>query len=121
MTLSYILDENVDLAYQIQLLKRNSSLVVFAVGDPGMPPKSTLDPEILCWCEEQNLVLVTNNRASMPIHLADHIAQGRHVPGIFILNSNLSMGRTIDELIIIAETALDDEYQDVITYLPVTK
>ena len=39
MTLSYLLDENVDLAYQVELLKRNPSLVVFAVGDPGMPPK----------------------------------------------------------------------------------
>ena len=121
MTISYLLDENVDLAYQVQLLKRNPSLVVFAVGDPGMPPKSTLDPEILCWCEEQDLVLVTNNRTSMPIHLTDHIAQGRHVPGIFILNANLIMGRMIDELIIIAETAIEDEYQDVITYLPVTR
>lgn len=37
----------------------------------------------------------------------------------YLLDENVD--RTIDELIIIAETAFDDEYQDVITYLPVTK
>ena len=79
MTLKYLLDENVDLIYQTQLQRRNPHLVVWAVGDPGAPPKSTLDPEILCWCEEYNCLLVTNNRKSMPIHLTDHIAQGRHV------------------------------------------
>ncbi|MEG4572341.1 DUF5615 family PIN-like protein [Microcoleus sp. N3A4] len=73
MTLRYLLDENVDSAYQIQLLRRNPSLTVLSVGDPGTPPKSTLDPDILCWCEEQGFVLVTNNRSSMPVHLTDHI------------------------------------------------
>jgi hypothetical protein len=90
MTLKYLLDENVDLIYQSQLQRRNHDVVVWAVGNPGTPPKSTLEPEILRWCEEYNCVLVTNNRKSMPVHLTDHIAEGRHVPGILILNPDLS-------------------------------
>ena len=46
---------------------------------------------------------------------------GRHVPGIFILNTNLSMGENLDELIVIAETSFEDEYQDRIEYLPLTR
>ncbi len=65
-------------------------------------------------------MLVTNNRTSMPVHLADHIAEGRHVPGIFILNPKLSMGQNIDELILIAEGSFDNEYQDQIVNLPLT-
>lgn len=53
------------------------------------------------------------------MHLADHLAQNRHIPGIFILNSNMSIGETIDELILIAECAFEDEYQDQIVYLPI--
>ena len=117
MTLKYLLDENVDIVYQPQLLKRNSSLVILVVGDTGAPSKSTLDPEILRWCEEYNFVLVTHNRSSMPIHLAAHIAQKRHIPGILILNANLSIGQNIDELILIAEASFDNEYQDRIEYL----
>jgi hypothetical protein len=48
MSLKYLLDENVDRVYQTQLLQREPSLVVWAVGDPGAPARSTLDPEIIC-------------------------------------------------------------------------
>ncbi len=118
MSLKFLLDENVDLIYKAQLQRRKTDVVVWAVGDPGAPPKSTLDPEILCWCEEHNCLLLTNNRKSMPIHLTDHIAQCRHVPGILILNPDLSIGQTLDELILIAEASFDDEYQDQIVHLP---
>jgi hypothetical protein len=114
----YLIDENVNPIYQIQLLRQNSDLVVWAVGDEGVPPNGTLDPEILIWCEEHGFILVTNNRTSMPPHLTEHMTQGRHVPGIFILNPNMSIGETIDELILIAQASRDDEYQDYITHLP---
>jgi hypothetical protein len=54
----------------------------------------------------------------MPVHLQDHIAGGGHIPGIFVLSPELSMGETIDELILIGEGSLPDEYQDQIRYLP---
>lgn len=118
MSLKFLLDENVAPLYQTQLRQRKPDLVVWIVGDPGTPPKSTLDPEILCWCEEYNFVLVTNNRKSMPVHLTDHIAEGHHVPGILILNLDVSIGQLLDELILIAEASFEDEYQDQIVHLP---
>ncbi|KAB8316507.1 hypothetical protein SD81_025280 [Tolypothrix campylonemoides VB511288] len=119
MTLKYLLDENVAPLYQVQLRRQKPDLVVWVVGEPATPPKSTLDPEILCWCEEYSFFLVTNNRRSMPVHLGEHIAQGRHVPGILILNDKLTIGQNIDELILIAEASFDGEYQDQIVHLPV--
>lgn len=120
MTLKYLLDENVDKAYKRQFQKRNTYLTMWVVGDPGAPPRGTLDPEILCWCEEHDFILVTNNRTSMPRHLADHIAQGRNIPGIFILKDKLTIGQTVDELIVIAEASFDNEYQNQIVHLPLT-
>lgn len=118
MALKYLLDENVDKVYQRQFIRRNHSLVMWVVGNPGAPPRGTLDPEILCWCEAHNFLLVTNNRTSMPVHLSDHIAKGRHIPGIVILNDKLSIGQTVDELILIAEGSFEYEYQDQIIHLP---
>ncbi|MEH1905682.1 MAG: hypothetical protein V7L04_30960 [Nostoc sp.] len=54
----------------------------------------------------------------MPGHLLDHIVVNRHIPGIFILNPNLSIGENIEELIIAALASEEDEYQDRIVYLP---
>ena len=62
MALKYLMDENVTPIYATQLRRKRPDLVVWAVGEIGTPPKSTLDPEILVWCEEYNFILVTNNR-----------------------------------------------------------
>jgi len=118
MSLKYLLDENVDPLYGTQLRRLKPDLVIRVIGEPVTPDKGTLDPEILCWCEENNFILVTNNRTSMPVHLADHLQNHRHIPGIFILNPNLSIGENIDELILAAEASFDNEYQDRIDYLP---
>jgi hypothetical protein len=80
------------------------------VGEPNTPKKGTLDPDILNWCEEYNFILVTNNRTSMPVHLEDHLAEGCHIPGIFILNPKLSIGQNIDELIFLAEASFEDDF-----------
>jgi hypothetical protein len=118
MALKYLIDENVDPIYTVQLRRLKTDLFVMAIGDLTTPQKGTLDPEILLWCEGNNFVLVTNNRKSMPVHLADHIAQNHHVPGIIILSPKLSVGENLEQLLLIAEGSLDDEYQDRIVFLP---
>lgn len=118
MTLNYLIDENVNPLYPRQIRLRQPDIFIKVVGETDTPPKSTLDPEILCWCEEKDFVLVTNNRTSMPVHLADHLAANRHIPGIFILNPNLSIGENLEELILAALASENDEYQDRIVYLP---
>ncbi len=120
MALRYLMDENVDPGYQTEILRRRPDLVVWRVGNAGAPERGTLDPEILCWCEENNFVLVTNNRRSMPVHLVEYLEQGRHIPGIFILSTRVTMGKNIEDLILIAECALEGEYQDQIVNLPAT-
>ena len=120
MSIKYLIDENVDPIYTLQLRKRNPDLTVRAVGELGTPSKSTLYPEILLWCEKYDFILVTNNRSSMPVHLADHIAKNQHIPGILILNADFSIGQNLEELILIAEFAFEEEYQDQIVFLPIS-
>lgn len=64
-------------------------------------------------------MLVTNNRRTKPQHLADHLAAGRHVPGIVMLDDDLGIGGNIDELLLIAGASLPDEFRDQIIYLPI--
>lgn len=120
MAIRYLLDENLARQWRAQLLRRLPSLTVWMVGDPSAPEMGTLDPEILLWCEAHGFILVTNNRRSMPRHLADHLAAGRRIPGILVLRKNAAMGQVIEDLILIAEVAGDDDYQDVISYVPLS-
>jgi hypothetical protein len=115
-----LLDENVDPLYRQELLRRETTLVVWRVGDISAPPDTTLDPDILIWCEQNAFILVTNNRKSMPPHLQNHLAQGRHIPGILVLNPKMSVGETIEELVLIWGASEEVEYLDRISFLPVT-
>lgn len=65
-----------------------------------------------------DFILVTNNRASMPGHLAAHLADGRHLPGI--LNVNLARGLVpiAEELWLAAVASPTEAYQDQVRYLP---
>lgn len=121
MSIKYLIDENLPPLYQQQLRRFLPELDVLAIGDIGplnVPPKGTLDPEILIWCEINNFILVTNNRASMPVHLAEHQAQNRHLPGIFVFRKKAAIGQILDDLIPIAEVNESEEYRDCITRIP---
>ena len=88
---------------------------------PGVPPSGTGDPEILLCCEANDandFILVTNNRKSMPVHLADHLASGRHIPGILTVDITRDMAGNLDDLLLVALAALPGEYEDRIVYLP---
>ncbi len=115
------MDENIDPIYPTQIRSKQIGLIIRVIGEPSIPAKGTKDHEILEWCEKYDFILVTNNRKSMPVHLNDHLQANRHIPGIFILNANLSVGQNIDELILIAECSFLNEYQDQIIHLPITK
>ena len=114
----FLIDENLSPAYQTQLLRHEPSLKVLSVGDEGVPPKSTKDPDILVWCEQNDFILITNNRDSMPQHLSGHLAAGHHVPGIFTIKRRVPMGLIIEELLTIVGASDEDEYVDRITYIP---
>lgn len=116
----FLLDENVHPLYRQELLRLEPTIIVWRVGDVSAPPESTLDPDILVWCESRSFILVTNNRKSMPPHLQNHLAQGRHVPGIFVMNADMSIGETIEELLLIWGASDEKEYHDNIWFLPVS-
>ena len=114
----YLIDENISPKYRTQLHNHESSLKVLVVGGEGAPARSTSDPEILVWCEQNNFTLVTKDKKTMRPHLDDHLKKGHHVPGIFTFKNKASMGLIIEQLILIAGASDEDEYMDQIIYIP---
>ncbi len=118
--LNYLMDEHVSPQLQKALKQRVPELVVWRIGDPGAPPFGTPDPDILVWCELHDFILVTNNRHTMPVHLEEHLATGHHIPGIFIIKTNVQIGEIVDELQLVWATYISNEYADVIWFLPIS-
>ena len=114
----FLLDEHINRAIQRQLRRLNPHIDVLAIGDLDAPQAGTLDPDILNWLEAKGYILVTENRRTMPVHLTEHWAAGRHIPGIFWIRSNVGIGRVIEELYLIWSASTGEEYQDRALFIP---
>jgi len=114
----YLLDENISPAVRNQLLFHEPTLDVVCVGMENGPPYGCPDSAILEWIEEKGYILVSQNRRTMPIHLQEHLAQGKHIPGMLLLKKQISTGELIEELLLIWSASEPVEYQDHIRYLP---
>jgi hypothetical protein len=104
-TIRYLIDENTTRALADQLLRLRPDMDILLVGDELAPPRGTLAPDSLCWMEQAGYSLITRNRKSMPIHLKNHLAVGRHVPGIFTCTYNVPIGPLIETQVLIWEAA----------------
>jgi hypothetical protein len=114
----FLLDEHLPHLIADELQRREPTLQALTIGEPDAPRRGTLDPEILVWAEAHGYLLVTNNRRSMPAHLAAYLASGHHVPGILTTSFPLRIGPLIEVLLLVWGASFPDEYQDKITYLP---
>ncbi len=114
----FLLDEHVNRAIQRQLRRLDLRLEVLSIGELGAPPTGTSDPDILIWLEQNGYILVTENRSTIPVHLFEHFAAGRHIPGIFWIRSDIGLGRVIEELYLIWLASTAEEYQDRTLFIP---
>jgi hypothetical protein len=87
------------------------------IGDPDAPPRSTSDPEILLWAESEGRVLVSRDKSTLPNHLIEHLAQGHHSPGIFIVRTRPRIGEVIELLVLAAYASDSEEWRDRIEFL----
>lgn len=117
--IGFLLDENVDPILRKALHQQTPEMTVWRVGDPVAPPNGTLDPVILEWCSRNNFILVTHNRASMPVHLRERLAEGETASGIFVLHPSLPLDQIVQDLTLVWGASDAEEYANLIWYLPI--
>ena len=114
----YLLDENMPHSVRDQLLYHEPNLLILCVGDDMAPPLGTPDPVILDWIEQNGYILVSRNRKTIPAHLKEHLERGKHVPGVLLLRGRISIGRLVEDLLLIWGASELKDYKDHIEYLP---
>jgi hypothetical protein len=111
-------DEHVNRAIQPQLRRLDQTIEILAIGGPNAPPTGTSDPDLLSWLEEHGCILVTGNRGTIPVHLANHLAAGRHTSGILWLRPRTSIRAIIKELYLIWLASTAEEHRDRTLFIP---
>jgi hypothetical protein len=112
----FLSDEDFDGRIVRGLLRRMSDLNLVRVQDVGL--QGAGDEKLLEWTTDNNRILLTHDRRTVPRHVRDRIAAGLHVPGVLIVNDSASIGRCIDDLQLIAECSHEAEWHEQIIYLP---
>jgi hypothetical protein len=118
MKIRFLLDEHLPKALIEAVRHYDRGIDILLIGVPGTPPRGTLDPGILVYCEATQRVLVTDNRKSMPVHINAHLASGRHHWGVFEIDRKLSIGDMAHQLQMFWGASEAEEWKDQIVYLP---
>jgi hypothetical protein len=75
------------------------------------------DPEVLAWAEQER-ILVTHDRRTMPYHAVSRIGREEKVTGIIVVSRQLPVSQVINDLEIIVSCSDMIEWENVIKHLP---
>lgn len=116
MTIGFLADENFNRRIVTGLRRRTEVLDLLRVQDVGLLRAD--DPTVLDWAAVQGRVLLTHDAATIPDFALARVSAGKGMPGVFVVPAVLAIGDAIEELALIAEASLDDEWTGQVRYLP---
>ena len=114
--IKFLADENFDNRIARGLSRRFPEVDVTRVQDVGL--MNTDDREILAWAAYEKRVLLTHDVATMTAFAYERIKENLPMSGIFEVPKSLSVGDAIEQLNLIAECSLKDEWKNQVRFLP---
>jgi hypothetical protein len=114
--LPLLADEHIDGSLLAGVLQRHPEIEFIRVQDYGL--RQAPDPVILEWITQNRFVFVTHDAKSMPRHVDERLQRGVATAGVFIVPRWLSMGKVIDDLILIGLATDYEEWENRVVYLP---
>jgi predicted nuclease of predicted toxin-antitoxin system len=109
-------DENFDNNIIRGLLRRKPDVDIVRVQDVALSGKD--DPNVLEWAAQDNRILLTHDVATITHYAYDRVAKNKPMPGVIEITSNASIGRVIEDLLLLLSCSLDGELENQIRYLP---
>jgi len=109
-------DENFNNNIVRGILRRRRDADLVRVQDVGLSGAD--DPTVLEWAAEQGRVVVSHDVSTLRKHAYQRVAAGLRMPGVFEVPNTLSIGRAIDDLLLIIECSLEGEWEGQVRYLP---
>ncbi len=114
--LRFLADEDLDNDILRGILRRLPSVNLVRVQDVGL--SGAADPQVLAWAAQENRVLLTHDVSTMTAHAKIRVSGGQPMPGVFAIPQDVPIGIVIDELILLAECSLENEWAEQVRFLP---
>jgi predicted nuclease of predicted toxin-antitoxin system len=114
--LLFLSDEDFNRRIVRGLRRRLPHLDIARVQDVGLIARP--DTEVLERAANENRVVLTHDVSTMSKHAFDRVNQKLTMPGVIEISQDVSIGEAIEELVLIAECSLENEWQNQVIYLP---
>jgi predicted nuclease of predicted toxin-antitoxin system len=114
--LRFLSDENFngDIVRGLFLCQPNLDLL--RVQDVGL--RELDDPAILNWAADNERILLTHDRATMPDFAYDRLSKGQQMSGVFLINDRMPIRQAIDELLLLNTCSQQEEWKGIVLHLP---
>jgi hypothetical protein len=109
-------DENFNYDIVRGVLRRNPEVDIVRVQDAGLSGAD--DPTILEWAARESRVLLTHDVTTMTRYAYERVQAGSPMPGVFEVSRTVPVGLAIEEILLIIEYSLEDEWEGQVRYLP---
>jgi hypothetical protein len=109
-------DENFNYDIVRGVLRRNPEVDIVRVQDAGLSGAD--DPTILEWAARESRVLLTHDVATITRYAYERVRAGSPMPGVFEVSRTVPVGLAIEEILLIIEYSLEDEWEGQVRYLP---
>jgi predicted nuclease of predicted toxin-antitoxin system len=114
--LKLLSDENFNGDIVRGLFLRQPNLDLLRVQDVGL--RKVDDPAILNWAANNERILLTHDRATMPDFAYERLFKGQQMSGLFVVNDRILIRQAIDELLLLIVCSQQKEWKGIVLYLP---
>ena len=114
--IAFAADENFNNDIVRGLLRRKPELDIVRIQDVGLSGAD--DPEVLEWAALKGRVLLTHDASTITGYAYERVTGGKCMPGVFEVNREVGMGTAIQDILLLAECSLENEWEGQVRYLP---
>lgn len=114
--LRLLIDHDLDQDILRGLLQRLVDMEAITAHEAGL--SRAHDRELLAWAAEENRVIITHDRRTMPGHAAELMAAGTTIAGVIVVPRTLSIRQVLDDLEVIVTCSEAGEWENIIRHLP---
>jgi len=111
-------DENFNNDIIRGLLRRKPDVDIVRVQDVGLSGAD--DPTVLGWAADEGRVLLTHDVSTITRYAYERVEAGKPMPGVFEVSRGIPMGAVIEDLILLTECSIENEWEGQVRYLPLT-
>ncbi len=109
-------DENFNHAIVRGVIRRNPEVDIVTIQESGL--SGAHDEDVLEWAAGEGRVLLTHDVATMTKYAYERVGSDLPMPGMFEVSQAIAVGAAIEDILLLAECSLENEWEGQVCYLP---